>query len=115
CADPTQREHAINKQTWLADVALGLRCCELGSQSVYQVLNAHSGPNGSGNNGRICKRCTQESFANLISNNLDLAKIALGERNHSLLNTQVIKDLQMLFALRHPTIICRNDKQRQID
>ena len=115
CADPAEREHSIDKQAWLADVALGLRSCELSSQRVYQLLDARSCPDGSGNNRRIRKRCFSELFANLISDKVDSAQVALGERNHGALHTQVIEDLQMLFALRHPAVICGNDKQRQID
>src|SRR6516162_9512187 len=76
CADPTQREHPIDKQAWLADVTLGLHSRELGSQRVYQIFNAGSCPDGSGNNRRICKRCTGESFSNLIGDNLDSAEVA---------------------------------------
>ena len=110
-----EREHPIDKQPGLADVALGLRSCELASQRVYQFLNARSCPDGSGNNRRICKRCAGESFANLISDDVNSAQVALGQRNHGALHTEVIEDLQMLFALRHPAVICGNDKQCQID
>ena len=54
-------------------------------------------------------------FTNLISYDVGSAKVALGERNHGALHTEVLEDLQVLFALRHPAVICRNDKQCQID
>ena len=88
---------------------------ELGSQRICQIFKARTGPDGSWNNRRICKRCAGESFANLISDDVDSAQVALGERNHGALHTEVIEDLQMLFALRHPAVICGNDKQCQID
>src|SRR5215470_2073486 len=93
CPDATQHEHPIDKQPWLADVTLGFRGCELVSQRVYQFLNARSGPDGSGNDRRICKSRTRESFANLISDHIDSAQVALRERNHSALHTEVSKDL----------------------
>src|SRR5437867_4135594 len=97
-----EREHPIDKQVWLADVALWLRSCELGSQRVYQLRNARSGADGSGNDRRVCKSCASELFTNLISDDVNSAQVALGERNHGALHTEVIEDLQMLFALRHP-------------
>jgi hypothetical protein len=54
-------------------------------------------------------------FTNLISDDVDSTQVALGERNHSALHTEVIEDLQMLFTLRHPAVICGNDEQCQID
>src|SRR5215469_9037609 len=111
CPDAAQHEHPIDKQPWLADVTLGFRASELVSQGVYQFLNTRSGPNGSGNDWRICKSRTQESFANLIGDDIDSAQVALRKRNHSTLHAEVSKDLQMLFALRHPAVISGNDEQ----
>ena len=106
----TEREHPIDKQAGLADVALGLRSCELSSQLVYQLFNARTCPDGSGNNRRICKKCVSELFTNLLGDDVDLAKVALRERNHGALHAEVIEDLQVLFTLRHPAVICGNDK-----
>ncbi len=89
---------------------MGLRSCELGNQRVYQLLDTRSCPDGSGNNRRIRKRCVSELFTNLISDDVDSAKVALGERNHGALHAEVIEDLQVLFTLRHPAVICGNDK-----
>src|SRR6476660_7826598 len=105
-----EREHPIDKQAGLADVALWLRFGELGSQRICQIFKARTGPDGSWNNRRICKRCAGESFANLITDNVDSAQVALCQRNHCTLHTKVIEYLQMLFALRHPAVICGNDK-----
>src|SRR5215471_17797889 len=111
CPDAAQHEHPIDKQPWLADVTLGFRGCELVSERVYQFLNTRSGPDGIGNDWRICKSRTQESFADLIGGNIDSAQVALREGNYSALHTEVSKDLQMLFALRHPAVISGNDEQ----
>ena len=54
CPDAAQHEHPIDKQAGLADVTLGFWTSELVSQRVYQFLNTRSGPDGSGNDRRIC-------------------------------------------------------------
>ena len=67
CADSTQREHPIDKQAWLADVALRLRSCEFASERVFQIFNALTGADRSRNDRRICEEMCQRVFREFAS------------------------------------------------
>ena len=73
------------------------------------------GAHGSRNDFRIGERCSIQLFANLLNDIVDLAEIAFRQRDYDPLDAEVFEDLNMLFGLRHPTVVSRDHEQRKID
>ena len=53
--------------------------------------------------------------ADLCGDLIDLSQIAFCECDHGPFHPEISQNLQMLFGLRHPAVIGRNDKQREIN
>src|SRR5215472_6732264 len=92
-----------------------LHSCEFCRQSICQLFDAFSGAHRSRNDRGVHEWSVMQLATNLVGHKINSAQIAFGKSNHSVFYSEVIEDLQMFFALRHPTVICGNDKKRQIN
>ena len=63
----------------------------------------------------MCERRIAQLLANFSFDSRSVPDVDLGERNDSALDSEIIQNLQMLFRLRHPTVVSSDDEQREID
>ena len=52
---------------------------------------------------------------NLRANIVDLSQIAFCEGDHGASHAEISQNLQMLFGLRHPTVVRCDNEKREID
>src|SRR5207302_1413036 len=71
--------------------------------------------NGRRNDLRIRECGFAELLANLAGDIVDLTQITFCERDHDPLYTEIKQNLQMLFRLRHPSVVGGNNEKREIN
>src|SRR5262245_16758702 len=114
-ADSTQSKHAIDKQAWLSVVARLIHGGELASKSTFHGFDPVTSPHRSRDNLRTREGAVVQTVTNLSSRTSEAAQIALGESHHGSFDSEVSQNLQMLFSLRHPTVVSSDNQKREID
>ncbi len=56
-----------------------------------------------------------QALANLCGNAAGVAQIAFRKCEHGAFHAEISQNLQMFFGLRHPTVVCGDNKQRKIN
>ena len=51
----------------------------------------------------------------MASDIVDLSEITFCQRNNDAPNAEITQNLEMLFGLRHPAVVCRDHQEREID
>ncbi len=115
-ANSLQLEYSIHRQPRFADI--GLRRCirQYARERCFQFVEAAPADNRRWDDWRIGKRGLAQFFADRgDSALLVLREINFRERDDGATDSKIGENLQMLFRLRHPAIVGRDDQQRQIN
>ncbi len=110
-----QRKSAIDKQARFPEVALCLDGRTLGRKSVLQIFNSFTRSHRSWNNRRSRKGRISQLIADFLSGPFSIPQIAFCQRDHGLFHSEIYQDLQMLFGLPHPAVVCCDNEEREID
>ena len=115
-AGARQREDPIHRQPRLADVAGRRGVGQHTREGHLQVSEPSPGDHRSGNDGSVGKWAVLQPLTDCRDRTRFIRReIGLGQRHHGLAHAEVGEDLQMLFRLRHPPIVSRDNQQGEVD
>src|SRR5207302_10895392 len=114
-SDSVKCKCPVDEQSWFSDFTRRRKRRKFGSERGFQVFNSFTGADGCWNDLAIVELSVVQFFPNLRRDDVDLAEIALGERNDDALYAEINQNLKVFLGLRHPAVVGRNDKQCEVN
>src|SRR5947207_138437 len=115
-SDAAQNERAINREARFAEIALGDEHAEFARELRFQFLDAAPGCDRCPNDCRISEWRIAELGADLFLGRVcRFNEVNFRERDDDAPHPEINQNLEMLFRLRHPSVVSRDNEQREID
>ena len=115
-SDAAQNERAINREARFAEIGLGDEHAEFARQLRFQFLDAAPGCDRCPNDCRISEWRIAELGADLFLGRVcRFNEVNFRERDDDAPHPEINQNLQMLFRLRHPAVVSRDNEQCKID
>jgi len=117
-AEARAGEHAVHGQ--MGPPAIGVRPCGVqgGVQGGAQLVEAHTGPGGAGDELRPLQAGAGKGGAYVFTHQLQplvVDEVALGERDDAAGDAEQVQDVEVLVRLRHHSFVGGHDEQGHVD